>query len=89
LNEKIQKAEFESYIEPSVEVILKTLDETVKKSGLSFSQIDLVCCTGGTAKVPRLREAIEQRFGREKLQEHRVFHSVVDGLAHRAREIFR
>jgi hypothetical chaperone protein len=88
LDEKIQKTEFESYIEPSVEIILKTLDETVKKSGLDYSQVDLVCCTGGTAKVPRLKEAIEQRFGKAKLQEHRVFHSVVDGLAHRAREIF-
>ncbi len=89
LNEKIQKVEFEKYIEPSIEVILKTLDETVKKSGLNYSQIDLVCCTGGTAKVPCLKEAIEQRFGKEKLQEHRVFHSVVEGLAHRAREIFK
>ena len=88
LDEKIQKPDFENYIQPSVEVILKTLDETVKKSGLNYSQIDLVCCTGGTAKVPALKQAIEQRFGKEKLQEHRVFHSVVDGLAHRAREIF-
>jgi hypothetical chaperone protein len=89
LNEGIKKAEFESYISPLVEVILKTMDETLKRSGLQARQIDLVCCTGGTAKVPILKKAIEQRFGKEKLQEHRVFHSVVDGLAHRAREIFR
>ncbi|MBM4318311.1 MAG: Hsp70 family protein [Deltaproteobacteria bacterium] len=88
LNEGIKKAEFESYISSSVEAILKTLDDTLKRSGLQARQIDLVCCTGGTAKVPILKEAIEQRFGKEKLQEHRVFHSVVDGLAHRAREIF-
>lgn len=89
LDERIQKNDFESYIQPPVEIILKTLDDTIKKSGLSFSQIDIVCCTGGTAKVPALRDAIEKRFGKEKLQEHRVFHSVVEGLAHRAREIFR
>ncbi|MFM8316616.1 MAG: Hsp70 family protein [Deltaproteobacteria bacterium] len=89
LNEKIQKSEFESYIAPPVEAILKTLDETLNRSGLKAHQIDLVCCTGGTARVPCLRLAIEQRFGKEKLQEHRVFHSVVDGLAHRAREIFK
>jgi len=89
LNEKIEKPDFEKYIELSVEVILKSLDETMKKSGLDFSDVDIVCCTGGTARVPRLRQAIEERFGKEKLQEHRVFHSVVEGLAHRAREIFR
>jgi hypothetical chaperone protein len=89
LEEKIQKKDFENYIQPSVEIILKTLDETIKKSGLNYSQVDIVCCTGGTAKVPALKEAIEKRFGKEKLQEHRVFHSVVEGLAHRAREIFR
>lgn len=89
LNETIKKQEFEGYIEPSVEVILKTLDDTMIKSGVSFSQVDLVCCTGGTARVPKIKAAIEQRFGKEKLQEHRVFHSVVEGLAQRAGEIFR
>ena len=89
LNETVKKGEFESYIEPPVEIILKSLDETLKKSGLSPLEIDIVCCTGGTARVPKLRTAIEERFGKEKLQEHRVFHSVVDGLAHRAREIFK
>ncbi len=89
LNEKIEKEEFEKYIEPSVETILKALDETMKKSGISFSQVDVVCCTGGTARVPKIKEAIEKRFGKDKLQEHRVFHSVVEGLAHRAKEIFK
>ena len=89
LNEKIKKEQFESYIFPSVEIILKTLDETMKKSGIDFSKVDIVCCTGGTARVPCLRQAIEQRFGKEKVQEHKAFHSVVEGLANRAREIFR
>lgn len=89
LDELIQKDQFESYIESPIEIILSALDETVKRSGLNYSEVDLVCCTGGTARVPRLRKAIEQRFGIQKMQEHRVFHSVVDGLAERAKEIFQ
>ena len=84
----MQRLEFEKYIQPSVDLILRALDETVKRSGLRCEEIDIVCCTGGTARVACLREAMELRFGKEKLQEHRVFHSVVQGLAHRAQEIF-
>ncbi|NQW45000.1 MAG: Hsp70 family protein [Deltaproteobacteria bacterium] len=88
LNETVQRLEFEKYIQPSVDLILRALDETVKRSGLRCNEIDIVCCTGGTARVACLREAMELRFGKAKLQEHRVFHSVVQGLAHRAQEIF-
>ena len=47
--------------------------------------VDVVCATGGTAKVPRIAEALRARFGAERLQEFQHFHSVVHGLAEEAR----
>ena len=69
--------------------ILAALDATVAQAGLTFSDIDLVCCTGGTAKIPILNAAMSERFGAAKLTEHNHFHSVILGLAERARELAR
>ena len=43
--------------------------------------------TGGTAYVPAIRETLIERFGIEKIQERKLFHSVVEGLAQRAKEL--
>ena len=87
IREPITRDEFEAAAERPMESILGSLDRTVQSSGLSYSQIDVVCCTGGTAKVPRIARAIEERFGPGKVQKRKSFHSVVQGLAERARQI--
>ncbi len=87
IREPITRDEFESAADRPMEAILASLDRTVTASGLSYDQIDVVCCTGGTAKVPRIARAIEQRFGAGKVQKLKSFHSVVQGLAERARQI--
>lgn len=87
LREPISRADFELAAEKPILAILGALDRTVTESGLSHEQIDVVCCTGGTAKVPHIATAIEQRFGAGKVRKLRSFHSVVQGLAERARQI--
>lgn len=87
IREEIPRADFEAGSERAIEAILRSLDATVAGAGLSFNAIDVVCCTGGTAKVPRIAEALEQRFGRDKVRTLRSFHSVVQGLAERARAL--
>jgi hypothetical chaperone protein len=89
IQELIHKKEFESYIEDRVERIIGALDETVKNAQIEFSDIDVVCCTGGTAKVPMIQDQLIQRFGREKLLQHNHFHSIVQGLSERARDLAR
>jgi hypothetical protein len=42
---------------------------------------------GTSNSLPRLARAIEQRFGAGKVRQLRSFHSVVQGLAERARKI--
>lgn len=89
LQQPLSKRQFETACQTPFEAILKSLDETVAASGLRHDQIDLVCCTGGTARVPAIHEGMARRFGADRLQQHQFFHSVVKGLALRASEVAR
>jgi len=81
IQEEISRADFEAYASSSLYSILHSMDETMKKAQLKFSDVDLVCTTGGTARVFALREALKSRFGEEKIQQHNNFHSIVYGLS--------
>lgn len=89
IEETVLRKEFDTYIGERTERILNSLDETVKLAQINHSDIDIVCCTGGTAKVPLIQEGIIKRFGREKVLQHNHFHSIVQGLSERAREVAR
>ena len=89
LSETIQNKDFQTNSEAVVERIVKSLDATVASSGLSYAQIDVVCCTGGTARIPALNARLTERFGAGKLQQFKNFHSVVGGLAEKALLIAR
>lgn len=83
----VLRSDFSNYSQDLVEKITEELDETLRRAQLPAHAIDIVCCTGGTAKIPALNRALEARFGKEKLRQHRHFHSVVSGLAERAQSI--
>lgn len=87
IREPLTRAGFEAAAEKPIGAILAALDRTVEAAGLSAEDIDVVCCTGGTAKVPRIARAIEERFGAGKVRQLRSFHSVVQGLSERARQV--
>jgi len=70
-----------------VDSILAALDRTLAASGQGASGIDLVCCTGGTARVAALSTGIQSRFGAENLVRLRSLHSVIQGLGERARSL--
>jgi len=89
LQESITRENFREYSRIAVNKILKSMDETMDAAQLKFSDIDLVCATGGTAKVPFLREALAIRFGEEKIQQHKNFHSIVYGLSRVAQGLLR
>jgi len=80
----------ENFLEASsrvVEEIFQSCDETIRQAQLSFSDIDIVCCTGGTAKFPGVMAALEARFGKEKLSQYQHFHSIIRGLGDKAQEL--
>lgn len=84
IEQSILSADFERVSQNLVDKITEALDETLKRSGVKAGEVDIVCCTGGTAKLPALNKQLEIRFGAHKLRQHRHFHSVISGLAERA-----
>jgi hypothetical chaperone protein len=102
VHERVRRDEFEADAERERSGILRALDETVRSAGIGrdggdpktpgpagFDAVDLVCCTGGTAKVPSIARALHERFGAEKVRDFKSFHSVVEGLALHARALAR
>jgi hypothetical chaperone protein len=89
IDEPISRAGFGASSRDKTAAILAELDATLARAGLAARAIDIVCCTGGTARVPALTAALAERFGQGKLTEHRSFHSVIQGLAEHARSVLR
>jgi hypothetical chaperone protein len=89
VREPVTRAGFEEASRKEVEAILRCLDETVRSAGVSPGEIGVVCCTGGTARVPRLAAEIRRRFPAARLEQFKGFHSVVEGLAQEAQRVAR
>lgn len=88
VEEEIFGADFKACSHDLVARILATLDTTIADAGIAHKDVDIVVCTGGTAKLPALNQELAKRFGKEKLTQHRHFHAVVHGLAERAQTLF-
>ncbi len=87
IDESLNYKEFSEMAQEKIEAIFATLDEVVAMAGVTNGDVDLICCTGGTAKVPDVREHLLRRFGQEKIQTLESFHSVIQGLAERAHDL--
>jgi hypothetical chaperone protein len=85
VRDTVQRAEFDAYIAPHVAKIEARLLETLAAARITPADVDLVCITGGTGRVPAVRERLSAIFGAEKLHGLSSFHSVIRGLAERAR----
>ncbi|MBY0471611.1 Hsp70 family protein [bacterium] len=86
LDEEVTQKDFNTYTQEMIDKILKSLDQTVKDAQVPYDKIDLVCSTGGTAKVAAIRQGLEDRFGAPKIRQHNHFHSIVHGLIHMAKD---
>ena len=64
--------------------IMKALDKTFEKANAAYKDIELICLTGGTAKMRQLQAELVKRFGSAIISEHDNFQSVIKGLAQRA-----
>lgn len=83
--ETIKRDEFRAWAEPVRANIFEALDRALEAAGIAAADIDLVCLTGGTAKVPLIRQSLEERFGAGKLETSNAFHSVQSGLVEGAK----
>jgi len=67
--------------------ILETLDRTLAAAELRADQVEIVCLTGGTARMPLIQRALHERLPGASVRSLKSFHSVVQGLARRAAEL--
>jgi len=84
VREEVTAVDFRANSDDLVKEIVKELDRTLELAGVKAKDIDIVCCTGGTAQLPALQAELTARFGDEKLRQHRHFHSIINGLADKA-----
>jgi len=89
VRERVTRSRFEDASHREVDAILRCLDETVRAAGVAPGDIGVVCCTGGTAKVPRLAAGVRSRLPAARMEQFKGFHSVVEGLAREAQAVER
>jgi hypothetical chaperone protein len=68
-------------------VSIGALDATLERAGKSSSDVELVCLTGGTARVPFISAALRDRFGQGRLRSLSGLHAVAEGLARHAQRL--
>jgi molecular chaperone DnaK len=61
---RITRAEFESMIQPIVDRTLAPCRQALTDAGLAVSQIDEVVLVGGSTRIPLVRRAVAELFGR-------------------------
>lgn len=78
--ENFSLGQFTEWSRDTKEKIFSAMDRCLTAGGITADQVDLVCLTGGTAKVSFIQKELEDRFGKARLQTQAHFHSVVSGL---------
>jgi molecular chaperone HscA len=63
----LSRAQFEALIEPMVARSLKACRRAVRDSGVDLEEVGAVVMVGGSTRVPRVREAVGELFGRTPL----------------------
>ncbi|WP_133010238.1 molecular chaperone [Marinomonas flavescens] len=86
LNRRISREQFSHSIQPPLEKMLSLMSESIKQAGV---QPDVIYMTGGSAKSPIIREAIQKRIGDVPVLDGDHFGSVAAGLTVWAQRLFR
>ncbi|WP_455922329.1 Fe-S protein assembly chaperone HscA [Pseudomonas putida] len=64
---ELSREGFNALIEPMVARSLKACRRAVRDSGVEFDEVAAVVMVGGSTRVPRVREAVGELFGRQPL----------------------
>lgn len=85
IKQPVTDSGFRQSVAPTVDEIMGIMNGVFEQSGLTPDKVDQVVLTGGTSQFPLLREKLRVIFGQDKLREHNIYESVVNGLAQFAR----
>ncbi len=62
---KLSRSKFEQLVDDLVERTLAPCREALKDAGMNKGEIDEVILVGGSTRIPRIQEAVEQFFGKK------------------------
>lgn len=62
---KLSRAKFEQLADDLVKRTLKPCEDALRDAGLSKSDIDEVIMVGGSTRIPRIQQAVEEFFGKK------------------------
>lgn len=83
---EVRASELAQASEAPLARIMEALDRTLRIADVRPEQVEIACLTGGTARMPRIQQAVRERLPNASLQGQRSFHAVVQGLARHAAE---
>ena len=89
LNLPVERTDLEGAAERPVGRLLEALSETLRAGGVEAGEVEVACLTGGTSMMPLIERALGDMRPNARFRRLRSFHSVVQGLARRAREVAR
>ena len=81
LNLKVTRAKLESLVDDLVERSIEPCRTALKDAGLSASEVDEVILVGGQTRMPKVREAVKEFFGRESRKDVNPDEAVAVGAA--------
>ncbi len=84
---EVSNNRYKDSVAATVDEIMATMMDVFTQSGLAPSKVDEVILTGGTSQFPLIQDKLENVFGKQKLYEHNIYQSVVNGLAQYARKL--
>ena len=81
VEQEVHAQDYELSVTPTIEEVIASMMDVFRQSGLNVLDVDQVCLTGGTSQFPMIQNRIKVIFGPEKILEHNIYQSVVNGLA--------
>jgi hypothetical chaperone protein len=85
IDQELTRRDFEAGASRELLAIVAALDRTIERARVTTEAVDLVCLTGGTARVPFVQSALRDRFGAARLHSLSSLHAVTEGLTQHAR----
>ncbi len=65
LNIDLTRSKFEQLVDDLVQRTVKPCEKAMKDAGLSKNEIDQVILVGGSTRIPKIQEVVQEFFGRE------------------------
>nr|WP_020406525.1 Hsp70 family protein [Hahella ganghwensis] len=85
---QIYQHDLKSALREYLEKITQSIHDLLESCHVDLGAVDFVVCTGGSSKIPAIKNHLEELFGAEKIVQHDTFHSVAKGLALKADIVF-